>query len=95
VTSDVSTQAEGILRVMHSGRSWRTFSQCRKVIGADDETTKRLLIEVGARASEGEDNPWGLMSRNPFEDKAHLTRRRCRSRWRGRAMSVDLALRAP
>ena len=45
---------------------WRKLQTLCKVIGADEETTKRLLIEVGARGSENESNVWGLISRNPF-----------------------------
>jgi hypothetical protein len=45
---------------------WRKLETLCKVIGADEDTTKRLLIEVGARGSENESNVWGLISRNPF-----------------------------
>ena len=34
--------------------------------GADEQTTKRLLIEVGARASEDGQPLWGLVERNPL-----------------------------
>ncbi len=45
---------------------WRRLSTLSRVIGADEETTKRLLIEVGARGSEGEDEFWGLIAHHPF-----------------------------
>lgn len=45
---------------------WRTFETLQHVIGADEETTKRLLIEVGARASEDGKKLWGLMKYHPL-----------------------------
>ncbi|MFN0192236.1 MAG: hypothetical protein ACKVP5_09710 [Aestuariivirga sp.] len=42
---------------------WRTVSTLSHVIGADEETTKRLLLEIGARASEDGQPKWGLISR--------------------------------
>ena len=46
--------------------TWRSFSRLKDVVGADDETTKRLLLEIGARGSEDGEPQWGLISRNPF-----------------------------
>jgi len=37
------------------------------VIGADEATTKRLLLEIGARGSEDGQDLWGLLERNPFK----------------------------
>jgi hypothetical protein len=45
---------------------WRKLSTLSRVIGADEETTKRLLIEIQARASEKEDGLWGLIEYHPF-----------------------------
>lgn len=45
---------------------WRELSTLMHVIGADEETTKRLLLEVGARASEDGKSLWGLVTRNPL-----------------------------
>ena len=45
---------------------WRRLSTLSRVIGADEETTKRLLIEVGARGSEKDDGFWGLITHHPF-----------------------------
>lgn len=45
---------------------WRKMNTLSRVIGADDETTKRLLIEVGARGSEKDDGLWGLIESHPF-----------------------------
>lgn len=47
-------------------RGWRELSTLSRVIGADDETTKRLLFELGARGSEKDDGMWGLIERHPF-----------------------------
>lgn len=47
---------------------WRHFSTLSRVIGADEETTKRLLIEVKARGSEKEDGFWGLITHHPFNE---------------------------
>ena len=45
---------------------WRKSATLSRVIGADEETTKRLLIEIGARGSEREDGMWGLIDKHPF-----------------------------
>lgn len=47
-------------------KGWRELSTLGRVIGADDETTKRLLFKVGARGSEKNDDMWGLLERHPF-----------------------------
>jgi hypothetical protein len=47
---------------------WRKLSTLSRVIGASDETTKRLLIEIGARGSEQDDGLWGLIKHHPFRD---------------------------
>ena len=46
---------------------WRNLSTLSSVIGADEEETKRLLIEVGARGSEKNDGKWGLIKNHPFK----------------------------
>lgn len=45
---------------------WRNLDTLMHVIGSDQATTKRLLLEVGARASEDGQPLWGLVSRNPL-----------------------------
>ncbi len=55
-----------IKMLKHPTYSWRTFETLMHVIGADEDTTKRLLIEVGARASENGQPLWGLIERNPL-----------------------------
>ncbi len=52
--------------------TWRRFDTLQHVIGADEETTKRLLIEIGARASEDGKPLWGLISRNPLPEPRDL-----------------------
>jgi len=47
---------------------WRRLSTLSRVIGADEQTTKRLLIEVGARGSEKDDGLWGLIAHHPFHE---------------------------
>ena len=44
----------------------RKLDKLLHVIGADEETCKRLLLEVGARASEDGQPLWGLIERNPL-----------------------------
>jgi hypothetical protein len=50
----------------HPKYPWRQHDTLMHVIGADDETTKRLLLEVGARGSEDGQPLWGLKERNPL-----------------------------
>jgi hypothetical protein len=45
---------------------WRKLDTLMHVIGADEQTTKRLLLEIGARASEDGQPLWGLIERNPL-----------------------------
>ncbi|HYA40606.1 MAG TPA: hypothetical protein VEF34_04855, partial [Syntrophobacteraceae bacterium] len=45
---------------------WRQLSTLMNVIGADEETTKRLLIEKGARASENGQAIWALIESKPL-----------------------------
>jgi hypothetical protein len=48
---------------------WRELHTLMHVIGADEETTKRLLIEIGARGSEDGMEFWGLIKHHPFDEK--------------------------
>lgn len=59
-----------LLKMLNNDRfpnKWRKLETLSRVIGADDETTKRLLIEIGARGSESESNSWGLIKHHPLE----------------------------
>jgi hypothetical protein len=49
---------------------WRKLVILSHVIGASEETTKNLLLEIGARASEDGQNLWCLISRHPFKGPA-------------------------
>ena len=62
---------ELLVKMLDSDRfpnKWRKLETLSRVIGADDETTKRLLIEIGARGSESESNSWGLIKHHPLEE---------------------------
>jgi hypothetical protein len=48
------------------GDGWRKIETLARVIGADHDTTKRLLIELGARGSEKSNDVWGLISKHPL-----------------------------
>jgi len=60
----------GLLKKMLNEKKWRHLSTLSRVIGANEDTTRRLLIEAGARSSEkeraDEEEPWGLISKNPI-----------------------------
>jgi Na+-translocating ferredoxin:NAD+ oxidoreductase RnfG subunit len=45
---------------------WRKLDTLSHVIGSDPETTKRLLIEIGTRASENGRDLWGLIEDHPL-----------------------------
>jgi len=49
-----------------AGREWRELTTLSRIIGADFATTTRLLIELGARGSEGENDVWALSSKMPL-----------------------------
>jgi hypothetical protein len=50
---------------------WRSLVVLSHVVGADEEKTKRLLLELSARASEDGTSKWALISRVglPNEEK--------------------------
>jgi hypothetical protein len=47
---------------------WRKFATLQHVIGADDKTARRLLLEIGARASEDGQDKWALLEYHPLEE---------------------------
>lgn len=49
--------------------TWRELKTLRHVIGADEEATKKLLLDLGARASEDGQPLWGLIKRNPLPNE--------------------------
>lgn len=48
------------------GTEWRKLETLSRIIGADHQTTTRLLIELGARGSESENDVWALQSKKPL-----------------------------
>lgn len=48
---------------------WRKLETLMHVIGSDETTTKRLLLEIGARGSEDGRELWGLLKYHPFDNK--------------------------
>lgn len=57
---------EQMLRDPRFKDHWRKITTLSRVVGADEETTKRLLIELGARGSEKDDGLWGLLEHYPL-----------------------------
>lgn len=49
-----------------NAHEWRDLQTLQHVIGADEDTTKSLLISVGARASEDGKPLWALISKKPL-----------------------------
>lgn len=47
---------------------WRKLTTLSRVIGANETTTTRVLIEIGARGSEKDDALWGLIENHPFNE---------------------------
>jgi hypothetical protein len=60
-----------LIKMLQDGRfqdKWRHISTLSRVVGADKETTERLLIEINARGSEKDDGLWGLIEFHPLEE---------------------------
>jgi hypothetical protein len=49
-----------------AGTEWRKLQTLSRIIGANYETTTRLLIELKARGSELENERWQLLSKKPL-----------------------------
>lgn len=49
------------------GQEWIKLQTLSRIIGADYDTTTRLLIEIGARGSELENEVWALQSDKPLD----------------------------
>ena len=47
---------------------WRYLNTLSAVIGADEEETKRLLIEIEAKNNKKKDGRWGLIKHHPLEE---------------------------
>lgn len=50
----------------HNEHTWRNLATLAHVIGANEEKTKQLLLEIGARASEDGKALWALKSKAPL-----------------------------
>jgi hypothetical protein len=48
---------------------WRSLKSLANVVGLDADTTRRLLLEIGARGSEKSSNVWSLASRSPLRER--------------------------
>jgi hypothetical protein len=49
-----------------AGVAWRRMSTLSRTIGASEEETARLLIEIGARGNTKDNNVWALIKDKPF-----------------------------
>jgi hypothetical protein len=60
-----------LLEQMLRDSDWRKLSTLFRVIGANRDTTTRLLMEIGARGSEKQredgEEVWGLISKHPLD----------------------------
>jgi hypothetical protein len=54
--------------MLQEGPPWRRLETLQRVIGANEETTIRLLLEIDARGSQGGNVVWGLIARNPLPE---------------------------
>jgi hypothetical protein len=55
-----------LLSLLNGKWRWRNIQVMANVVGTDEETVRRLLLEIGARGSMREPRLWGLVSRNPI-----------------------------
>jgi hypothetical protein len=55
--------------LMLPNRRWRELSYLARAVGASEQRTQRLLLEIDARQSLSRDSTkWALVSRAPFPD---------------------------
>jgi hypothetical protein len=70
-SNELDEARKKLLQRMLDLKAWRRLSTLSRVIGADVDTTKRLLIEIGARGSESprtdNEEVWGLISQHPLD----------------------------
>lgn len=63
------SQKKMLVSMLDKNKSkWRKFETLSRVIGANDQTTRRLLIEVGARGNELDADVWALIKNKPLDD---------------------------
>ena len=48
------------------GAGWMTIETLARIVGADLESTRALLIQINARGSLKDKEVWSLISRNPL-----------------------------
>jgi hypothetical protein len=61
-----------LLKIMNlPARKFRLLADLSKMVGADEEKTQQLLLEIGARHSlKKGSTKWVLISRSPYPDDA-------------------------
>jgi hypothetical protein len=52
--------------------TWRSIERLAASVGADEETTTELLIEIGARASLTNKKVWALETRAPYPNETTI-----------------------
>lgn len=63
------TRKELLLKLLRSDKhSWRSLATLSSVIGTNQEATKELLLQIGARASENGKPLWALIERHPLTE---------------------------
>ncbi|MES0881696.1 hypothetical protein [Roseibium sp. SCP14] len=55
------------LENMPADAEWRKLTTLCGIIGAEPRETTRLLIELGARGSESDEDVWALLSDKPLK----------------------------
>lgn len=66
-TKDDKAQMELLKEMLDDPKhDWRYLSTLSRVIGADDATTTRLLIRLGARGSTSGEAAWAWKSKHPL-----------------------------
>jgi len=48
---------------------WNRIDTLANVVGTDEATVRRLLLEIGARGSMKDGRLWGLLTRNPIGEE--------------------------
>lgn len=68
---ELDDQRKALLRKalenMPPGKEWRKLTTLCGIVGAEPNETTRLLIELGARGSEGDEEVWALLSDKPLD----------------------------
>lgn len=68
-SSLVERRQERLRQMLSSDKyTWRSLDALAASIGADEQTTAELLLEIDARASLSNGRSWALVTRAPFPD---------------------------